>query len=81
MGAIRLHQGLKLGLCAGTYGVLPSCIEDLAGPPEPPPPAQQAATLRLMDHILRVTLLQVILPYCWTASWMMGRVWRADFGT
>ena len=44
---------------AGTYRVLPSCIEDLAGPPEPPPPAQQAATMRLMDHILRVTLLQV----------------------
>lgn len=39
--------------------MLPSCIEDLAGPPEAPPPAKQAATLRLMDHILRVTLLQV----------------------
>ena len=39
--------------------MLPSCIEDLAGPPEAPPPAQQAATRRLMDHILRVTLLQV----------------------
>ena len=40
--------------------MLPSCIEDLAGPPEAPPPAQQAATRRLMDHILRVTLLQVL---------------------
>ena len=39
--------------------MLPFCIEDLSGPPEAPLPAQQAATRRLMDHILRVTLLQV----------------------
>ena len=49
--------------CAGDYRVLPSCIEDLAGSPDPPPPAQQAATMRLMDHILRVTLLQVGLLF------------------
>ena len=49
---------------AGTYRVLPSCIEELAGPPEPPLPAQQAATMRLMDHILRVTLLQVCSVHC-----------------
>ena len=39
--------------------MLPSCIADMAGPPEAPLPAQQAATRRLMDHILRVTVLQV----------------------
>lgn len=50
--------------------MLPSCIEDLAGPPEPSPPAQQAATLRLMDHILHVTLLQVMLLPCGRASRM-----------
>ncbi len=43
--------------------MLPSCIKDLAGPPEPPPPAQQAATLRLMDHILHATLLQVMVLF------------------
>ena len=45
-------------VAAGSYNLLPSCIEELR-PPEVPPPAQRRAALRLMDQILRTTLLQV----------------------
>ena len=44
--------------CSGTYALLPASIEELR-PPPPPPPAERRAALRLMDQILRTTLLQV----------------------
>ena len=37
---------------------MPACIEELR-PPAVPPPAERRAALRLMDQILRTTLLQV----------------------
>ncbi|KAK9903582.1 hypothetical protein WJX75_009266 [Coccomyxa subellipsoidea] len=48
-------------LQTGDYALLPSCIEELRPPPAPPP-AVRRARLRLMDQILRSTLLQEKLP-------------------
>ncbi|CAL8465259.1 g4794 [Coccomyxa elongata] len=48
-------------LQTGDYALLPSCIEELCPPPAPPP-AVRRSRLRLMDQILRSTLLQEKLP-------------------
>ena len=47
-------------MAAGGYNLLPACIEELRPPPPPPRPAQRRAALRLMDQMLRSTLLQVL---------------------
>ncbi|BDA50233.1 probable mediator of RNA polymerase II transcription subunit 14 at N-terminal half [Coccomyxa sp. Obi] len=48
-------------LQTGDYALLPSCIEELC-PPSSPSPAVRRSRLRLMDQILRSTLLQEKLP-------------------
>lgn len=46
---------------AGAYNLLPSAIEDLQGARVPPAGAKRQAAVQLLNHWLRVQLLQVCL--------------------
>ena len=49
---------------AGAYSLLPAVIEELQGPQLPPAGAKRLAAIQLLNHWLRVQLLQVGLCGC-----------------